>query len=166
MIRILMRWWPDTSILNSNPAINSVSVGKQVLRLSVCEHFDLSRGWIFRMILSSGPGSWPRRRIWIFFFFFESEFFCSWRIVPLSSVDPPEEECYHSIHCHSRKTCWLCESLVNLLMSWFGDQQPHFSCLWKELKGFPLYIPVCEEQYFLPLWISITHRCSVSLACK
>ena len=142
-----MRWWPDTSILNSNPTIYSCFLRETGARLRVCEHFDLSRGWIFRMILSSGPGSWPGREIWILLLLKKG--------VPLSSVDPPEKEGHHSVHGHSRETCWLsrpCDppdvliwrSAVMLLLVFVEGTKEFltlYPCLWRAILpttwGFP-----------------------------
>lgn len=82
----------------------------------------------------------------------KSEFFCSWRKVYLWVLWIPQRKRVTTLFMVILGRPADCQGLVTLLTSWFGDQQScFFLCLWRELKSFSLYIPVCEEQYFLPL---------------
>lgn len=99
-------------------------------------------GWFSVLGLAVDPGG-------------KSEFFCSWRKVYLSSVDPPEKEHHHSVHGHSRETCWLsrpCDPpdvliwrlAVTLLLVFVEGTKEFltlYPCLWRAILpttwGFP-----------------------------
>ena len=75
----------------------------------------------------------------------KSEFFCSWRKVYRWVLWIPQRKSVTTSFIVILGRPADCQGLVTLLTSWFGDQQSCiFLCLWRELKSFPLYIPVCE----------------------